>query len=94
MNRNQLKKWIRGIVGGAISSAAAVVSVIVADPIDFNPASAGGAGRLLFVFSIAAATGAALYLKNHPLPDEDADGVPLPLCPTCGRPVASHEGHV
>ena len=95
MTRTQLKKWIRGIIGGAIGGVSNSFIAVIVDPAAFDITTYGGAARLLVVFSWAAGFGAALFLRQHPLPDEDADGVPLPLCPTCGRPVSMpHEEHV
>jgi hypothetical protein len=81
------------LLGGAIASGANGLSVLLADPVNFNLTTSGGISKVLFVMAVSAAVGAALYLKNHPLPDEDADGVALPLCPSCARPVSTHEEH-
>ena len=68
------KKWARGLIGAAINSAASAVTVVIVDPSDFNPLD-GGLTKLLTVMGVSALFGAALFLKQHPLPDEDA--VPL-----------------
>jgi hypothetical protein len=72
MANDTLLKWTRGLIGGAISGGANGVSVMIADPANFNFTTAGGAQKLLFVMGISAAVGAALYLKQHPLPGDDA----------------------
>lgn len=64
------QKWIRGLLGAAINSAASSVTVVIVDPIAFDPIH-GGAMKLLSVFLVSAVAGAALFLKQHPLPDED-----------------------
>lgn len=68
------RKWTRGLLGAAINSAASAVTVVVVDPIDFNPLN-GGLLKLLSVMGVAAIFGAALFLKQHPLPEDD--DVPL-----------------
>lgn len=67
-------RWARGLLGAAINSAASAVTVVIVDPVDFNPID-GGLGKLLSVMGVAAVFGAALYLKQHPLPDEEAIGI-------------------
>ena len=62
--------WTRGLVGAAINSAASAVTVVIVDPHDFSPMN-GGMGKLLSVMGVAAVFGAALFLKQHPLPEND-----------------------
>jgi hypothetical protein len=71
VKRETLVKWGRGLLGGAISSAANGVSVVIADPLTFNLTTAGGFGKLLFVMGVSAFVGALLYLKTHPLPGDE-----------------------
>jgi hypothetical protein len=85
--RDRIRRWIRGIIGGAIGSGANGLTVMIADPVTFNPATSGGLQKLAFVMGISAAVGAALFLKQHPLPDEDEAAPTYALCPTCGRPM-------
>jgi hypothetical protein len=70
MSQQTMRKWGRGLLGAAINSAASAVTVVVVDPIAFNPL-AGGITKLVSVMIVAALFGAALYLKNHPLPECD-----------------------
>lgn len=63
-----MRTWVRGVIGAAINSAASAVTVVVVDPVDFSPTH-GGLGKLLSVMAVAALFGAALYLKQHPLPE-------------------------
>lgn len=63
------RRWSRGLLGAAINSAATAVSVVIVDPTDFNVG--GGLVKLLSVMGASALVGAALYLKQHPLPEED-----------------------
>lgn len=74
MSQQTWRKWTRGLLGAAINSAASAVTVVVVDPVDFNPLD-GGLYKLLSVMGVAALFGAALFLKQHPLPEED--DVPL-----------------
>lgn len=64
------KKWARGLLGAAINSAASAVTVVIVDPVDFSPLN-GGLLKLLTVMGVSALFGAALYLKQHPLPEDD-----------------------
>ena len=72
MGRQAIRKWGRGLVGAAINSAASAVTVVIVDPHAFNPMD-GGVWKLLSVMAVAAAFGAALYLKQHPLPEEEEE---------------------
>lgn len=60
--------WVRGLVGAVINSVASSLTVAVVDPADFNVGA--GLGKLGMVAGAAAITGAGLYLKQHPLPDD------------------------
>lgn len=66
-----IKKWGRGLIGATISGGANGIAVLIADPVNFSPSTAGGTGKLLFVIGISAAVGSALYLKQHPLPGDE-----------------------
>jgi hypothetical protein len=65
----KFKLWLRGLLAAAINSAVSGLSVIVADSQTFNLSS--GIKPLLSVVGLSAVTGALLYLKQHPLPDQD-----------------------
>jgi len=45
------------------------VGVVVADPLHFSPAEAGGLRKLGVVIAVSAVVGAALYLKQSPVPN-------------------------
>lgn len=60
------RQWLRGLVGAAINSGATAVTLLVIDPVDFSDWT-----RLLKAMAVMALVGAALYLKQHPLPPED-----------------------
>jgi hypothetical protein len=62
------KVWLKGLVAAAISSAANAIGVLVADPVNFNPSAAGGLRKLGIVVLVSAIVGAALYLKQSPVP--------------------------
>lgn len=66
--QDRFGSWLHGVLGGFIGSAASSVTVVVVDPLDFNPFNGGGA-KLATVAVISGLVGAALYLKQHPLPD-------------------------
>ena len=70
MSQQRTRVWLRGLVGAAINSAASTVTVVIVDPLGFSPAN-GGLSKLATVAGVSAAFGAALYLKQHPLPCED-----------------------
>lgn len=72
MGRHAIRKWGRGLLGAAINSAASAVTVVIVDPQDFSPMN-GGIWKLLSVMGVAAIFGASLYLKNHPLPEEEEE---------------------
>ena len=76
MSRKQMRKWVRGLIGAAINSAATAITVVVVDPVTFNVMD-GGFRELLSAMGISGLVGAGLYLKQHPLPDEDAESVPV-----------------
>ena len=63
------KVWLKGLLAAAISSAANAVGVLVADPLHFSPAEAGGVRKLGVVVAVSAIVGAALYLKQSPVPN-------------------------
>jgi hypothetical protein len=60
--------WLKGLIAAVISSAANSVSVLIADPRHFNPSVAGGFRNLGIVALVSAIVGAALYLKQSPVP--------------------------
>jgi hypothetical protein len=60
--------WLKGLAAAVISSAANSISVLVADPRNFGPNDAGGLKRLAIVALVSAIVGAAMYLKQSPVP--------------------------
>ena len=69
-----MKRWVRGLVGAAINSAATAVTIVIVDPVNFNPMG-DGLGKVLTVMGVSALFGAALFLKQHPLPEDEVLGV-------------------
>lgn len=59
--------WLKGLVAAVVSTAANSVSVLIADPEHFNPGIAGWR-NLGLVALVSAIVGAALYLKQSPVP--------------------------
>lgn len=61
--------WLKGLAAAIVSSAANSVSVLIADPTHFNPGIAGWK-NLGVVALVSAIVGAALYLKQSPVPSD------------------------
>lgn len=64
------KVWLKGLVAAAVSSASNTIAVLIADPHHFNPSEVGGVRKLGTVVAISAVVGAALYLKQSPVPPD------------------------
>lgn len=62
------KLWLKGLVAAVVASAANSISVLIADPRHFNPSEAGGWRNLGTVAVVSAIVGAAMYLKQSPVP--------------------------
>jgi len=62
------RHWAKSLIAAAISGAANSISVMLADPINFNLQS--GCNKLLTVATVSAIVGVALYLKQSPLPTD------------------------
>jgi hypothetical protein len=62
------KPWIKGLMAAFIGGGANAVTVIIVDPINFNPLQ-GGAMKVLMVALVSGCISAALYLKASPLPN-------------------------
>jgi hypothetical protein len=60
--------WFKGLAAATISSATNSVSVLIADPSHFKPDGAAGFKNLAVVALMSAIVGAALYLKQSPIP--------------------------
>lgn len=65
-----IRRWVRGLIGAAINSAATTVTIVIVDPVNFNPMG-DGLWKVLSVMGVSALFGAALYLKQHPLPEDE-----------------------
>lgn len=63
--------WLRGLFAAVIGGASGGVAVVIADPITFNLFQ-GGATKLGEVCAVFALVAGASYLKEHPVPDEEA----------------------
>jgi hypothetical protein len=66
------KRWLNGLVGGFIGSGASAIANMVVDPNDFN--FGAGMVKLGKVCLVSGIIGAALYLKQHPVPDDAPKG--------------------
>ncbi len=62
--------WIRGLVAAIVAAASNAVTVMIVEPLHFNVHE--GLNKVCQVALVSAIVGAALYLKQHPLPDEPA----------------------
>ncbi|MGH9325431.1 MAG: hypothetical protein ACRD2B_01880 [Terriglobia bacterium] len=62
------KMWLKGLFAAIVSSAANSISVLIADPSHFSPTQSGGFRNLGIVALVSAIVGAALYLKQSPVP--------------------------
>jgi hypothetical protein len=60
--------WLKGLAAAVISSAANSISVLIADPHHFSPQQASGFKHLGIVALVSAIVGAAMYLKQSPMP--------------------------
>ena len=69
-----VKKWVMGIAGGAINSAATSVTAMVVAPDKFNIHQ--GLGELGKMALVSAIIGIALYLKQHPVPEDSTEQKP------------------
>jgi plasmid maintenance system antidote protein VapI len=69
-----VRKWLRGLVAAVINGASTAVSTMIVDPRTFNFDT--GLGNLGKVCLVAAIVGAALYLKEHPVWDDDDPPLP------------------
>lgn len=64
------KLWVRGLVAALVSGAVTGCTSMIVDPSHFN-LFGGGAKPLAEMAITSAIVGALLYLKQHPLPDQD-----------------------
>jgi hypothetical protein len=62
-----LKEWLHGLLSAVINGVAGSITVVIVDPTDFNIFE--GREKLVMVAIAMALVGAALYLKDKPLPD-------------------------
>lgn len=61
-------RWIQGLIGAGINSAASAFTAVVVSPTTFNVETAGGWAKIGSLVGISALVGFALYLKQSPLP--------------------------
>jgi hypothetical protein len=66
---SNFKKWLRGLISVAITSAAGGVALVVVDPSTFNVRA--GLGKLSEVCGALALVHVAGYLQRTPLWDDD-----------------------
>ena len=65
------RAWVRGLVAAIVGGAANAVTNLVVAPETFNIHE--GLGKLGASALISALVGAALYLKEHPIWDDDEE---------------------
>jgi hypothetical protein len=68
MTMEHVGLWVRGLVAAVVSAAANSVTVMVVEPMHFNLNE--GLGKVGQVALVSALVGAALYLKEHPVPHD------------------------
>lgn len=66
------QKWTRGLLGAAINSATGAGTLVIVDPVEFDPFGPGIV-KLLKVSLALAIAGAYLYLRQHPIPIDACD---------------------
>lgn len=66
MAHSTVGKWLRGLVGAVINSVASCVTAVIVDPHTFAEWD-----KLAKLAIVSAVVGAALYLKQQPLPEDD-----------------------
>ncbi len=62
------RNWVRGVIGGAIGGMANAITNVLVRPDVFNFSE--GWNDLWHSAAVSALVGAALYLKNHPTPED------------------------
>ena len=67
---NGTRQWVRGLVAAVVNGFASGVVLIVADPLDFNLHD--GLSKLLTTSAVLGLLGAANYLKQSPVPPDEA----------------------
>ncbi len=61
------KHWLKGLISAFIGAAANSVTVVIVDPVNFNPLTQ--TNKVLTVAVVSGVIAAALYLKQSPLPN-------------------------
>ena len=61
------KRWVKGLISAFIGAAANSVTVVIVDPVNFNPLTE--TKKVLTVALVSGAIAAAFYLKQSPVPD-------------------------
>lgn len=72
--KNQLtnwRTWLRGLIGAFVGASANAITLMLVKPEDFN--FAAGWSNLWHFAVVSGVVSAALYLKQHPVPDEEKD---------------------
>lgn len=62
-----LLKWLNGLAGGAIGGGANIITNLIVDPLNYNPAIAGW-HKITVSAAVGALVGAALFLAKAPTP--------------------------
>ncbi len=65
---NDWKKWAKGLASAFIGAAANSITVVIVDPVNFNPVTQ--TKKVLIVALVSGALAVALYLKQSPLPPD------------------------
>lgn len=62
------RKWFQGLVAAIVGGVATSVVAVIVDPLKFNIGD--GLYNLLAVMAVSGIFSGAMYLKEHPVPDE------------------------
>lgn len=76
LSAKAVKKWFKGLIAAFVSGAVNTLTNIAIDPVAFNLHEQWK--KTLFAAIVAGGMGAALYLKQAPVPPDDDDGEIIP----------------
>lgn len=70
--------WLKGLIAAFVSAAANSLTTMLVDPERFNLNSIGGLEHVGVLALVSGAGGAALYLRQSPIPGVAEDTPPKP----------------
>jgi len=63
------RKWLQGLIAAIVGGVATSITVVIVDPLKFNLTD--GKYNLLMVMAVSGIYSGAMYLKEHPVPNEE-----------------------